>query len=83
MPFDLEKQNLENMVYYNASKLKLVQRGWNPTKLFTIPERKRFQNAGILVRGLWNTKMMLSSEAEGLLNEIFNNSDERTTKKES
>ena len=73
MSFDIERQNLENLVHYNANKLRLIQRGWDPYKALTLAERKRLVEAGILINGSRSDDLFLSDEAKDILNEIYEN----------
>ena len=73
MSFDLERQNFENVVHYNANQLRLIQRGWDPYKILTLAERKRLVDEGILITGSWSDDVFLSDEAKELLNEIYEN----------
>ena len=73
MSFDVERQNFENMVHYNANKLRLIQRGWDAYKVLTLAERKRLVEKGILINGSWNDDIYLSDEAKEILNEIYEN----------
>jgi hypothetical protein len=73
MSFDLERQNFENLVHYNANKLRLIQRSWDPYKILTLAERKRLVDEGILITGSRSDDVFLSDEAKELLNEIYEN----------
>ena len=73
MSFDVERQNFENMVHYNANKLRLIQRGWDSYKILSVAERKRLVDEGILINGSRNDDIFLSDEAKELLNEIYKN----------
>ena len=73
MSFDVERQKFENMVHYNANKLRLIQRGWDAYKVLTLSERKRLVEEGILISGSWNDDIFLSDEAKEILNEIYEN----------
>jgi len=57
MSFDVDRQNFENMVHYNSTKLRFIQRGWDPYQVLT----------------LRNDDIILSEEAIELLNEIYKN----------
>ena len=73
MSFDVDRQNFENMVHYNSTKLRLVQRGWDPNKVFTLAERQRLMKERILINGSRSDDILLSEEAMELLNEIYKN----------
>lgn len=73
MSFDIERQNFENLVHYNANKLRLIQRGWDPYKVLALAERKRLVEAGILINESKNDDVSLSDEAKEILNEIYEN----------
>ena len=71
MSFDVDRQNFENMVHYNSTKLRLIQRGWDPYQVFTLPERQHLIKVGIMLDGSRNGDIILSEEARELLNEIY------------
>jgi len=73
MAFDLDRQDFENMVHYNSTKLRLIQRGWDPYKVLTLAERKRLIKEGILLNSNRFNEAFLSDEAMVLLNEIYKN----------
>jgi hypothetical protein len=73
MAFNVKRKNFENIVHYNSPKLRLIQRGWDPYKVFTTAERRRLINEGILVNGNEMNEAFLSEEAMELLNEIYKN----------
>ena len=74
MSFDIERKNFENLVHHNYSKLKLIQRGWNAFKIFTLSERKCLKREGILLRGISNnSRLQISEEADRILNAIKKN----------
>jgi len=73
MSFDVDRQNFENMVHYNSTKLRFIQRGWDPYQVLTLPERQRLIKEGILKYGSRNDDIILSEEAIELLNEIYKN----------
>lgn len=68
MCFDLEKKNFENLVYYYAARLKLIQKGNTPYKVLRSSERYNLQKAGILVFQRGARTLALSQEAVDLLN---------------
>jgi len=71
MSFDMERKNFENLVHHNSSKLRLIQRGWNAFKVFTLTERKRLKREGILLNGpRINSRLFISKEASKILNTI-------------
>ena len=73
MPFDTENQNFEYIIQSNTNKLRLIQRGWDPVKVFTVAERKLLVDEEILVYKSINDDLYLSDEAEKMLNEIYQN----------
>ena len=73
MTFDVDRQNFENMVHYNSTKLRLIQIGWDPYQVLTPPERQRLIKERILINGSRNDDIILSEEAMELLNEIYKN----------
>jgi hypothetical protein len=73
MTFDVDRQNFENMVHYNSTKLRLIQRGWDPYQVLTLPERQRLIKERILINGSRNDDILLSEEAMALLNTIYKN----------
>ncbi len=73
MSFDIDRQNFENMVHYNSTKLRFIQRGWAPYQVLTLPERQRLIKEGILINGSRNDDIILSEEAMELLNDIYKN----------
>ena len=73
MSFDVDRQNLENMVHDNSTKLRLIQRGWDPYEVLTLPERQRLIKERILINGSSNDDLILSEEAKELLNQIYKN----------
>jgi hypothetical protein len=73
MSFNVGRQNFENMVHFNANKLRLIQRGWDAYKVLTLAERKRLVAEGILVYGSRSDDLFLSDEAKVILNEIYKN----------
>jgi hypothetical protein len=73
MTFDVDRQNFENMVHYNSTKLRLIQRGWDPYQVLTQPERQRLIKERILINGSRNDDILLSEEAMSLLNTIYKN----------
>jgi hypothetical protein len=73
MSFDVDRQNFENMVHYNSTKLRFIQRGWDPYQVLTLPERQRLIKEGILINGSRNDDIILSEEAMELLNDIYKN----------
>jgi len=67
----MERKNFENLVHHNSSKLRLIQRGWNAFKVFTLTERKRLKREGILLNGpRINSRLFISKEARKILNTI-------------
>ncbi len=67
----MERKNFENLVHHNSSKLRLIQRGWNAFKVFTLTERKRLKREGILLSGSnINSRLIISKEASKILNTI-------------
>ncbi len=65
----MERKNFENLVHHNSSKLRLIQRGWNAFKVFTLTERKRLKREGILLSGSnINSRLIISKEARKILN---------------
>lgn len=67
----MERKNFENLVHHNSSKLRLIQRGWNAFKVFTLTERKRLKSEGILLSGSnINSRLIISKEASKILNTI-------------
>jgi len=70
---DVDRQNFENMVQCNSTKLRLIQRGWDPYQVFTLPERQSLIKERILIDGSRNDDMKLSEEAMELLNDIYKN----------
>ena len=69
----MESKNFENLVHHNSSKLKLIQRGWNAFKVFSLSERKRLKREGILLGGIiHNSQLLISEEADRILNAIKN-----------
>lgn len=73
MSFDIDRQNFENMVHSNSTKLRLIQRGWDPLKVLTLAERKRLIKEGILLNSNRFNEAFLSDVAMELLNEIYKN----------
>ena len=73
MSFDVDRQNLENMVHDNSTKLRLIQRGWDPYEVLTLPERQRLIKERILINGSSNDDLILSEEAKEPLNQIYKN----------
>jgi hypothetical protein len=73
MSSDVDRQNFENMVHYNSTKLRFIQRGWDPYKVLTLQERQRLIKEGILINGSRNDNIILSEETIKLLNEIYKN----------
>jgi hypothetical protein len=73
MAFDVKRQNFENMIHSNSTKLRLIQRGWDPNQVLTLPERKRLFKEGILKNGNGYDDVLLSDEAMVLLNDIYKN----------
>ena len=73
MSFDVDRQNFKNMVHHNSTKLRFIQRGWDPSQVLTLPERQRLIKEGILINGSRNDDIILSEEAMELLNEIYKN----------
>ena len=73
MTFDVDRQTFENMVHYNSTKLRFIQRGWDPYKVLTLQERQRLIKEGILINGSRNDNIILSEETIKLLNEIYKN----------
>jgi len=71
MSFDVDRQNFENMVHNNSTKLRFIQRGWDPYQVLTLQERQRLIKEGILKNR--NNDIILSEEAIELLNEIYKN----------
>lgn len=71
MSFDLEKKNFENLVHYYGAKLRQIQKGGDPYKIFTGGEIKKLTSNGILVavyRGTY--RKGLSREAIKIVNEF-------------
>lgn len=73
MAFDIDRQNVENMIHHYSNRLRLIQRGWDPQKVFTAVERKLFVKEGILLNGSRINEYFLSEETMKLLNEIYHN----------
>ena len=73
MAFDVKRQNFENMIHSNSTKLRLIQRGWDPNQVLTLPERKHLFKEGILINGSRYDDIILSDETMDLLNKIFKN----------
>lgn len=48
---DLEKINFENLVYYYAEGLRMIQAGESATGCFSTLERRRLKKRGVLERG--------------------------------
>lgn len=65
----MECQNFENMVHYNSNKLRLVQKGWNATRVFSLAERKRLIRVGILLK-FGAAHFELSRETSQILDDI-------------
>jgi len=73
MEFDINRQNFENLVHYNATKLRLIHRGGDPFKILTHKERKRLIEEGIISRNNRFNLAFISVKAMDLLNEIYKN----------
>lgn len=71
MSFDLETKNFENMVHHNSSKLRLIQKGWSASRVFTLSERKRLKREGILLSSSSiNDGFIISKKAAKILKTI-------------
>ena len=67
MSIDLEKKNLENLVYFYATELKRVQNGEDPYEILTRAERGRLLDTKILRLGRGETRFELTLEAKKIL----------------
>ncbi len=67
MSIDLEKKNLENLVYFYATELKRVQKGEDPYEILTRAERGRLLDTRILRLRRGETRFELTLEAKKIL----------------
>lgn len=72
MSIDLEKKNLENLVYYYASELRRVKNGDDPYEILTRAERGRLLDTKILRLGRGDTRFELTLEAKKILEHASN-----------